>query len=66
MLIKGRETFPEYMKQGAFDSIAYSVMTLIPAKKRMMDKVQPAKIHLKYWCQLLGAEDEKDLLQIPE
>ena len=61
-LTKGRETFPEYMNGGAFDNIAYSMMTLIPAKKRMIDKVQPAKIPLKCWCQLLGAEDEKDLL----
>ena len=45
-LTKGREPFPEYMTQGAFDNIAYS-MTFIPAKKRMMDKVQPAKISLK-------------------
>ena len=46
-LTKGREPFPEYMTQGAFDNIAYSMMTFIPAKKRMMDKVQPAKISLK-------------------
>ena len=39
---KGRETFPDYMKQGLFDNMTYSMMTLIPAKKRMMDKVQPA------------------------
>ena len=46
-LTKGREPFPEYMTQGAFDNIAYSMMTFIPANKRMMDKVQPAKISLK-------------------
>ena len=57
-LTKGRETFPKFMKFGAFDNISYSMMTLIPARKRMMDKVQPAKITLKCWCQLLGAKDE--------
>ena len=31
-LTKGRKTFPEYMNGGAFDNIAYSIMTLIPAK----------------------------------
>ena len=60
-LTKDRETFPEYMKHGGFDNVRYS-MTLIPAKKRIMDKVQPAKIPLKCWCQLLGAGDEKNLL----
>ena len=60
-LTKGTKTFPEYMKHGAFDIIAYSMTTLISAKKRMMDKEQPAKIPKKCWCQLLGAEDEKDL-----
>ena len=60
-LTKGTETFPQYMKHGAFDIIAYSMVALISAKKRMMDKKQPAKIPRKYWCQLLGAEDEKDL-----
>ena len=29
-LTKGRETFPEYMKQGAFGNMAYSMVTLIP------------------------------------
>ena len=47
------------MNGGAIDNIAYSMMTLIPAKKRMIDKVLPAKIPLKCWCQLLGAEDKK-------
>ena len=28
-LIKGRGTFPDYIKGGAFDNIAYSMMTLI-------------------------------------
>ena len=42
-LTKGRDTFPEYMKHGAFENIAYSMMRLIPARKKMMDKVQPAK-----------------------
>ena len=65
-LTKGRETFLDYMKQGAFDNVAHSMMALIPFKKRVMDKVQPATIPSKYWCQLVGAEDEKDLLYIPE
>ena len=59
---KGRETFPEYMSRGAFDNIAYSMMTLVPAKERMIDKMQHAKIPLKCWCQLLGAKDKEDLL----
>ena len=46
-LTKGREPFPVYMTQGAFENIAYSMMTLIPAKKRTMGKVQPAEISLK-------------------
>ena len=58
-LTKGRETFPEYMKGGAFGSIPYSMITLIPASKRVMDKVYPTRIHLKHWCQLLGEEDKK-------
>lgn len=61
-LIRDRETFPEYMKHGAFDYIAYSMMILISARKRMTDKVQSAKIPLKCWWQLLGVADEKDLL----
>ena len=52
------ETFPEYMKHGAFDNFAYAMITLIPARKKMMDKVQPSKIPIKCWCQLLGAEYE--------
>ena len=60
-LTKGRETFPEYMKHSAFDNIAYSMMTLIPAKKRIMDKVQPVKIPLNFWCQLLGADEKKKI-----
>ena len=59
VLTKGRETLPEYMKHGAFDNIAYSMMTLIPAKKRMTDKLQPPKIPLKRWCQLLGQRMKK-------
>ena len=61
-LTKGRGTFPEYMKHGTFDNTAYSKMTLIQARKQMVDKVQPAKILLKCRCQLIGVEDEKDLL----
>ena len=54
-LIKGRETFPENMKHGAFDNIAYSMMTLVPAEKRMMDKVQPAYIPLKFQNSMLSS-----------
>lgn len=57
-LTKGREPFPEYMKHGAFDNKAYSMMSLIPDRKRILDKVQPGNIRLK--CQQLGAEDEKE------
>ena len=56
------KTFPEYMKYGAFDNIAYFLMTLISARKSMIDKVQPVKIPLKCCYQLLGAGDEHSLL----
>ena len=50
------------MKFGALLSIAYSRMTFIPAKKRMIETVHPAKIPRRCWCQLLGALSEKDVL----
>ena len=44
----------------------YSGIMFIPAKKSIIDRVQPAKI--PRWClwQLLGASWEKDSLNIPE
>ena len=42
-------------------------MTLVPTRKRIMDKAQSAKIPLEFWFQLLGGVDKKkDLLKIPE
>ena len=64
-LIKGRETLFEVMKLGAEVTRVYSIMIFMPARKRIMESVQPAKIPLKCWCQLLGANSEKDLLYIP-
>ena len=43
----------------------YSSMTFIPAKKRMIERVQPAKIRCSYFCQLLIAETENDLVKSP-
>ena len=48
-LTKESQSFPWYIKNGAFDNIAYSIMTLIPIRKRMMGKVQHAKLPLKRW-----------------
>ena len=44
----------------------YSRIMFIPAKKSIIDRVQPAKIPRWCLCQLLGASWEKDLLNIPE
>ena len=44
----------------------YSRIMFIPAKKSIIDRVQPAKIPHWCLCQLLGASWEKDLLNIPE
>ena len=44
----------------------YSRIMLIPAKKRIIDKMKLAKVLRWCPCQLLGASWEKDLLNIPE
>ena len=44
------------MKHESFDNIAYSMMTSIPGRKRMMDKAQLTKIPLRCWFSLTGAE----------
>ena len=44
----------------------HSRIIFIPAKKRIINRVQPAKISHWCLCQLLGASGEKDLLNIPE
>ena len=44
----------------------YSRIMFIPAKKGIIDRVQPANIPRWCLCQLLGASWEKDLLNIPE
>ena len=48
-LTKDSESFTEYIKNGTFDNIAYSIMTLTPVRKRMMGKVKHAKLTLKRW-----------------
>ena len=64
-LIKGRVVFEEVTKFGALHVLVYSMMTFIPARKRMIEMVQPAKIPFKCWCQLLSAFNENDLLHRP-
>ena len=44
----------------------YSRIMFIPAKKSIIDRVQPATILRWCLCQLLGASWEKDWLNIPE
>ena len=61
-LIKGRDNLLEVIKLGAGESSVYSRIILMPAKNKIMDRVQPAKIPLRCWCQLLGANSENDLL----
>ena len=64
-LIKGRVVLEEVTKFGALHVLVYSMMTFIPARKRMIETVQPAKIPFKCWCQLLSAFNENDLLHRP-
>ena len=61
-LIKGRDTLFDVMKLGTDVARVNSKITLIPAKNRIMERVQPAKMPFICWCQLLGANSEKDLL----
>ena len=44
----------------------YYRITFIPAKKSIIDRVQPSKILRCCLCQLLRASWEKDLLNIPK
>ena len=50
---------------GILFCIEYSSMTFIPAKKRMIERVQPAKFRCSYFCQLLIVETENDLVKSP-
>ncbi len=59
---KGSDTLLEVIKWGAQATRTYSKMIFIPAKNKMIESVQPAKIPLWCWCQLLGADSENDLL----
>ena len=51
---------------GVVTTKEYSSIMFIPAKKIIIDRVQPAKIPCWCLCQLLGASWEIDLLNIPE
>ena len=61
-LTKGSDTLLEVTKWGAQATRTYSKMIFIPAKNKMTESVQPAKIPLWCCCQLLGADSENDLL----
>ena len=50
---KGSDTLLEVIKWGAQATRTYSKMIFIPAKNKMIESVQPAKIPLWCWCQLL-------------
>ena len=50
---------------GILFCIEYSSMTFMPAKKRMKERVQPARIHGSYFFQVLHAETENDLVKSP-
>ena len=50
---------------GTLVCIEYSSMMFIPAKKRIIERVQPAKIPLLCLCQALVADSQNDLLKIP-
>ena len=58
--MNGKLTLEEWIKLFAADVKVYSMMMFIPERKRMIEMVQPAKIPLKCWCQLLGADLEND------
>ena len=49
---------------GTFVGKEYFKITLIPARNKMIEIVQPANIPRSCLCQLLVADFEKDLLQI--
>ena len=50
---------------GTLVCIQYSSMMLIPAKKRIIERVKPANIPRWCLCQALVADSENDLLKIP-
>ena len=50
---------------GTLVYIEYSSMMFIPAKKRIIERAQPAKIPCSCLCQALVADLENDLLKIP-
>ena len=61
-LTKGKATLPVETNLWADEAKVYSVTPFIPARKRIIEKVHPAKIPLKCWCQLLGANWESEQL----
>ena len=61
-LTKGRATLPVDTNFWPDEDKVYSITTFICARKRIIDKVHPVKIPLKCWCQLLGADWEKERL----
>ena len=61
---KGKET-PLERKWEAFVCMECSRMTFMPAKNKMIDTVQPAKISRSCLCQPLGDQSANDLLYIP-
>ena len=50
---------------GTLSCIEYSSTMVIPVKKRIIKRVQPAKIYCLCLCQALVANLENDLLKIP-
>ena len=50
---------------GALACTEYSSMMFIPAKKRIIERVQPAKIPGWCLCQALVADSENHLLKLP-
>ena len=50
---------------GTLTCIEYSSMLFIPAKKRIIEGVQPAKVPSWCLCQELVADLENDLLKTP-
>ena len=58
---RGKLTLLELTKRVTFDVRVNSMITLIPARNKMMEMVHPVNIPLKCWCQLPGADFEKDL-----
>ena len=55
-------TLPEWINWLALDFKAYSIMTFMPSRTRIIQTIHSVKIPLKYWCQLLCTDLEKDFL----